>query len=107
MTADRDLIVAVVLLAVGTLTLRLSGPLLRRRLALTPDLQALITMSVAVILCALVTTSAVLGPEGFAGVARPAAVVVAGLLAYKRAPFVVVVAAAAGTAAALRLLGLP
>lgn len=107
MTADRDLIAAVLLLAAGTLALRLSGPLLRTRLTLTPRLQALIAMSVAVLFCALITTSAVLGPDGFAGVARPTAVAVAGVLAYRRAPFVVVVAAAAGIAGALRLLGLP
>lgn len=107
MTADRDLIAAVLFLAAGTLALRLSGSLLRTRLELTPRLQALIAMSVAVLFCALIMTSALLGPDGFAGVARPTAVAVAGALAYKRAPFVVVVVAAAGTASALRLLGLP
>ena len=107
MTTDRDLVAAVLLLATGTLALRLAGPALRTRLELTPRLQALIAMSVAVLFCALITTSALLQPDGFAGVARPTAVAVAGALAYKRAPFVVVVTAAAGSAAALRLIGLP
>lgn len=107
MTTDRELIAAVLFLATGTLALRLAGPLLRTRLELTPRLQALIAMSVAVLFSALITTSALLGPDGFAGIARPTAVAVAGALACKRAPFVVVVLAAAGTAATLRLLGLP
>ena len=43
--------------------------------------------------------------SGFAGVARPAGVAVGALLAWRRAPFVVVVLAAAATAALLRLAG--
>lgn len=107
MTTERELIAAVLFLATGTLALRLAGPLLRSRLELTARLQALIATSVATLFCALITTSALLGPDGFAGIARPTAVAVAGALAYKRAPFVVVVLAAAATAATLRLLGLP
>ena len=42
---------------------------------------------------------------GFAGIARPAGVAVGALLAWRRAPFVVVVVAAAATAALLRLAG--
>jgi hypothetical protein len=43
---------------------------------------------------------------GFAGIARPAGVLVGALLAWRRAPFVVVVLAAAATAALLRLAGI-
>jgi predicted MFS family arabinose efflux permease len=39
--------------------------------------------------------------------ARPAGVAVGALLAWRRAPFVVVVVAAAATAALLRLAGVP
>ncbi|MGN9775543.1 hypothetical protein ACTMS0_07180 [Micromonospora sp. H33] len=42
---------------------------------------------------------------GFAGWARPAGVLVGVLLAWRRAPFVLVVLGAAGTTALLRLLG--
>jgi hypothetical protein len=41
----------------------------------------------------------------FAGIARPAGVAVGALLAWRKAPFVVVVVAAAATAALLRLIG--
>jgi hypothetical protein len=43
----------------------------------------------------------------FAGMARPAGVAVGAVLAWRRAPFVVVVFAAAAVAAGLRLLGVP
>ncbi len=107
MTSTRTLLLAVLALAAGTLTLRLAGPALRSRLELTPKLQTQIDRSVAVLFCALIVTSTLLSGNTVAGPARPLAVTAAALLAWKRAPFVVVVLGAAGTAATLRLLGLP
>ncbi len=49
-----------------------------------------------VLLIALAATSALTSGHGFAGWARPAGVLVAGVLAARRAPFPVVVLAAAG-----------
>ena len=43
----------------------------------------------------------------WAGYARPAGVLVGALLAWRRAPFVLVVVGAAATAALLRLAGVP
>jgi hypothetical protein len=43
--------------------------------------------------------------DHLAGVARPAGVLVAGVLVLRRAPFPVVVVAAAATTAVLRLVG--
>ncbi|NEA91734.1 AzlD domain-containing protein, partial [Actinospica acidiphila] len=43
----------------------------------------------------------------FAGWARPAGVAVGGVLAWRRAPFVVVVLGAAAATAALRAAGVP
>jgi len=99
-------VVAVLLLAVGTLALRMTGPLLRTRVELSPRLQALLDTSVAVLFCALIATSTLLHAGHYAGAARTAGVTVAGLLAWRRAPFVLVVLAAAGTTATLRLLGI-
>lgn len=45
--------------------------------------------------------------QGFADWARPAGVVVGGLLAWRRVSFVVVVLVAAARAAGMRLLGVP
>jgi hypothetical protein len=65
------------------------------------------SIGAVVLLSALVATSALLDGHDFAGAARPAGVAVGGLLAWRRAPFVVVVVAAAATTALLRLAGVP
>ena len=101
-----SLAVGVALLAVGTLVFRLAGTLLRSRVEPTPAVRTLIDRAVAVLFAALVATS-LLEDGRIAGIARPAGVTVAGLLAWRRAPFVVVVLAAAAVTAALRLAGVP
>ncbi|MEV6599336.1 AzlD domain-containing protein [Actinoplanes sp. NPDC051346] len=100
------LIASIVVLAVGTYVMRLSGVLLRDRLELSDRLQRLLPMAAATLLAALAGTAALIEGSGFAGVARPAGVAVGALLAWRRAPFVVVVLAAALTAALLRLAGI-
>jgi hypothetical protein len=57
------------------------------------------------LLAALVATTALTEGHSFSGFARPAGVLVAGVLAWRKAPFLVVVLAAAGITALLRLLG--
>jgi branched-subunit amino acid transport protein len=101
------LIAAILVLAVGTYTIRLSGVVLRDRLELSDTLQRVLPMAAAALLAALATTAAVMEGAAFAGVARPAGVIVGALLAWRKAPFVVVVVAAAATAALLRLAGIP
>jgi branched-subunit amino acid transport protein len=101
------LIMAVLALAVGTYTMRLAGVVLGDRLELSGSLQRLLPMAATSLLAALALTAALMEGSGFAGVARPAGVAVGALLAWRRAPFVVVVLAAAATAALLRLAGVP
>ena len=101
------LIAAVIALGVGTYAMRLSGVLLRDRLELSPAVQKLLPMAAAALLAALAGTAALMAGTAFAGVARPAGVAVGALLAWCRAPFVLVVVAAATTTALLRLAGLP
>ena len=100
------LIAAILTLAVGTYTMRLGGVLLRDRLELSDQLQRLLPMAAASLLAALATTAALMEGTSLAGIARPAGVAVGALLAWRRAPFVVVVLAAAATAALLRLAGI-
>lgn len=98
--------VAVILaLAVGTYAFRLVGPVLHGRVELSARVQELLSAGAAVLLAALLATGALTEGGGFAGWARPAGVLVGGVLAWRRAPFVVVVLGAAGATAVLRLAG--
>ena len=101
------LLVGILVLAVGTFSLRLAGPLMRSRFELPERAQQVLAAAAVVLLAALVATAALTDGSGPAGIARPAGVLVGGVLAWRRAPFVLVVVAAAATAAGLRLLGVP
>ncbi|MER7244020.1 AzlD domain-containing protein [Kribbella sp. NPDC000426] len=101
------LLVGILVLAVGTFSLRFAGPALRSRFEVPERAQQMLAVAAIVLLTALVATSALMDGHGPAGVARPAGVLVGGVLAWRKAPFVLVVVAAAATAAGLRLLGVP
>jgi branched-subunit amino acid transport protein len=96
---------AILLLAGGTYGFRVCGPMLHRRIDLSERVRWMLSVAATVLLCALVATSALTTGHAFAGWARPAGVLVGGLLAVRRAPFIVAVVAAVATTAALRLLG--
>ncbi|WIX75708.1 AzlD domain-containing protein [Amycolatopsis carbonis] len=102
-----DLLIATAVLAAGTFAFRCAGPVLRTRVRLSPRAQRLMALSAVVLLAALVATSVLTEGHAFAGIARPAGVLVGGVLAWRKAPFVAVVVAAAATAALLRLAGVP
>jgi branched-subunit amino acid transport protein len=107
MSTTTVLVLAVCALGVGTYAFRCAGPVLSARATLPPRAERLMATPAVVLLAALVATSALLEGAEFAGAARPAGVAVAGVLAWRRAPFVAVVVAAAVTTAGLRLLGVP
>ncbi|MER8184575.1 AzlD domain-containing protein [Kitasatospora sp. NPDC094015] len=98
-------LIALLALAAGTYALRLAGPAFRDRLRLPDHLRALLAVAAPVLLVALVATATLTEGHGFAGWARPAGVLVGGVLAVRRLPFPVVVVAAAATTALLRLAG--
>ncbi|GGM39748.1 AzlD domain-containing protein [Dactylosporangium sucinum] len=97
--------VVILALAGGTYALRLAGPVLRDRLSVSETVKRYLTLAAVALLAALIGTAALLDGTEFVGIARPAGVVVGAVLAWRRAPFVVVVVAAALTAALLRLAG--
>jgi branched-subunit amino acid transport protein len=101
------LIVAAAVLGAGTFAFRFAGPVLRARVEISPRTERLMATAAVVLLAALVAISALTAGHAFAGVARPAGVLVGGVLAWRKAPFVVVVLAAAATAALLRVVGVP
>ena len=67
----------------------------------------MLSTAATVLLVALIATSALTDGGSFAGIALPAGVLAGGVLAWRKAPFVVVVVAAAVVAAGLRALGVP
>jgi branched-subunit amino acid transport protein len=93
------------ILAAGTYSLRLAGLVLRERLRLPARVERYVDLGATALLVALVTVSALLDGDTFAGWARPAGVLAGALAAWRRAPFVVVVVLAAATTAGLRALG--
>jgi branched-subunit amino acid transport protein len=100
-------IVVVAVLAVGTYAMRLAGVALAGRITLPEPVRRLLPLAAVALLAALAITAALTEAGRWAGVARPAGVLVGVILAWRRMPFAVVVIAAAATAAGLRLLGLP
>jgi len=103
---DSTLIVAgMATLAAGTYAFRLSGQLLRARMSFPPRAARLLETAAVILLAALVATTALTEGHGFSGLARPVGVLVGGVLAWRKAPFLVVVVAAAAVTALLRLLG--
>ncbi|MFC4908645.1 AzlD domain-containing protein [Actinomadura gamaensis] len=95
---------AMLALAVGTYLLRLSGPMLRTRISFPASVEKLLDTSAVVLLTALVAVTALTEGSGPADAARPLGVLVGGVLAWRKAPFMVTVLAAAATTALLRLL---
>ena len=94
-------------LAAGTYLLRLTGLVLRDRVAVPARVERYLDLGATALLVALVATAALTDDGGFAGWARPAGVAVGAVLAWRRLPFVLVVVVAAATTAGLRALGVP
>jgi branched-subunit amino acid transport protein len=99
------LVVAALVLGAGTFAFRFAGVTLRSRLKVSARAQQAMAAASVILLVALAATSTMLQDGSWAGFARPAGVAVGGVLAWRRAPFVVVVLAAAAVTAGLRLLG--
>jgi branched-subunit amino acid transport protein len=98
---------ALLTLAAGTYLLRLTGILLRGRVAMPARVQRYLDLGATALLVALAATAALTQDGGFAGWARPAGVAVGALLAWRKVPFVLVVVLAAATTAGLRWAGVP
>jgi branched-subunit amino acid transport protein len=106
MVKDGTLVMAgMATLAAGTYAFRSSGQLLRAKITFPPRVTRLLEAAAVILLAALVATTALTEGHAFSGFARPAGVLIAGLLAWRKAPFLVVVLAAAAVTALLRLAG--
>ncbi|MEJ3654770.1 AzlD domain-containing protein [Actinomycetes bacterium KLBMP 9759] len=98
---------AVLALAAGTYLMRLAGIVLRDRMTVPERVERYIDLGATAMLVALVAVAALTDGGGFAGWARPAGVAVGAFAAWRKVPFVLVVALAAGTTAVLRFVGVP
>ena len=101
---DVNLVLAVLVLAVGTYVIRLGGVGFGGS-RLAGRLRAWSDPAVITILASVAATATIYEGQEFAGWARIAGVSVAAGLAATRAPLVVPVVTAAGVAACLRALG--
>jgi len=97
----------VVALAAGTYALRWAGPALRSRVRFPDHARRLLEIGAVVLLAALAAVTTLPLGTGAIGLAMPIGVLVAGVLAWRGSPLLVVVLAAASTTALLRLVGLP
>ncbi|MGN2640936.1 AzlD domain-containing protein [Nocardia takedensis] len=98
-------IVAALALAAGTFAFRWAGPALRNRISFPDRAVRLLEIGAVVLLAAVAAVTALPFTAGHVDLALPAGVLVAGLLAWRSAPLPVVILAAAGTTALLRLFG--
>lgn len=107
MTDPVPLTLAAIALGLGTFAFRIAGSILRSRYDSTARMDQLINDAAVVLLVAVMATTALTDQRGFAGPARAIGVLVAGILAWRHAPFLIVVLGAATTTAVLRLLTVP
>ncbi len=93
---------AIVALGVAAYALKAVGPVVVGRRAVRPELAQVLELFAVPLLAALVLVQTFDGGGRLVLDARAPALCVAALLVWRRAPFLVVVLAAAGTAALLR-----
>jgi branched-subunit amino acid transport protein len=106
MISNATIIGSGAVLGLGTYAFRVAGPVLRSQVSMSKRVEALMSRAAVVLLVALAATTALTQGHEFAGWARTIGVMVAGVLAWRRAPFVVVIVVAAAVAAGLRLSGI-
>lgn len=97
-------VITLLVLATGTYALKAAGPLLLGRRSLSTVVERAAVLLPAALLAALVVTSTVTVGRHLVVDARFPALLVAAVLLWVRAPFVVVVLGAAATASAVRAL---
>ncbi|MGG7104127.1 AzlD domain-containing protein [Rhodococcus sp. 24CO] len=97
---------AIIVFACGTYTLRVSGVLLRARVALSARATASLDRSIVCLLVTVALTSMLFDGNDFGGIARVIGVSVAAIAAWFKAPLVAVVIVAASVTALLRLSGI-
>jgi len=104
MIDTTTLIASACVLGAATYAFRAVGPVLHTRLTIGETTRELMSTGATVLLVALCVTSTLFDGKEWADPARPIAIVVAGVLAWRRVPFLALVLVAAGVAAGIRML---
>ncbi|TVR36110.1 MAG: AzlD domain-containing protein [Nitriliruptor sp.] len=99
------IVVAIIVLAVGTYACKAVGPLLAAGRDLSPGVQRLTDLLPAALLAALVATQTLATETSLVLDARVVGVGAAAIAVWLRAPFAIVVLVGAGVTALTRLLG--
>ena len=107
MIGSATLVGVAVTVGGATYAFRAAGPWLGERLRIPERVEQLMADAAVVLLTALVVTATIFDGHAFAGPSRLVGVGIGAVLAWRRAPFVLVVVAAAGSTALLRLVGVP
>ena len=106
MTQQTLWVAGIAVLAVGTFLMRVAGYRLGSRLNLSPATQTMLSDSATTLLLAVAATTALFEGAQFAGFARVTGVGVALFLAWRKAPLIVIIIAAAVVTAVIRLAGI-
>ncbi len=106
MTQTTLIICGIGVLALGTFLTRLMGFRIGMRLALSERHQNLLSDAAIILLLTVAAISAVFEAQHFAGFARLSGVFLAVLLAWRKAPLIVIIVGAAVLTAGLRYAGI-
>lgn len=101
----KTLLIGALALAAGTFLFRLAGPVLRNRLEISARTIRLLEIASVVLLTALAVSTLMPAHGDRFGWALPAGVATAAVLAWRKAPLLVVILCAAVVTAVLRVLG--
>ncbi|EOW6518410.1 AzlD domain-containing protein [Cronobacter dublinensis] len=107
MASTITILSGIAVLSVGTYLMRFGGAKLGNKLALSERAQALLSDAATTLLFAVALAATFYEGESFAGMARALGVAFALFLAWRKAPLIAVIVAAAVVTALLRLAGMP
>ncbi len=103
---NQTIMVGIAVLAVGTYIFRLAGPFIGKHFDFSSKSKSLLSESSAVLLFAVAIAATLFEGDAYAGNARVIGILVAGFLAYRKMPFLVIVLSAAAVTSLLRLMGI-
>ncbi|MBI6530880.1 AzlD domain-containing protein [Proteus vulgaris] len=104
MMSTVSIITGIVILAVGTYAMRLSGILLNNKSGVSLRVKEILSLSAIVILFSVAMTSTFFDGDQLADLSKIIGVGVAGVLTWRKKPFIMIVLSAAIVTAGLRWL---